>query len=44
MRAPLKAGDNAPDFELEDFNGISVRLADFEGNSNVLLILVRGLN
>ena len=28
----LKAGDKAPDFELPDQDGKSVRLSDFRGN------------
>ena len=31
----------APDFELADFNGNSVRLSDFRGR-NVLLVFSRG--
>ena len=32
----------APDFELEDVNGKTVRLADFKGNKHVLLVFNRG--
>ena len=32
----------APDFELEDFNGRSVRLSDFKGNKHVVLVFNRG--
>ena len=32
----------APDFTLEDFNGQEVRLSDFKGEKNVLLVLNRG--
>ncbi len=32
----------APDFILEDFRGKTVRLSDFRGQSNVLLVLNRG--
>lgn len=32
----------APDFELDDFNGRTVRLSDFRGRSNVLLVFNRG--
>lgn len=32
----------APDFELEDFTGHQVRLADFRGKMNVLLVFNRG--
>ena len=44
MPVILRIGDSAPDFELLDFKGTSVRLTDFEGIHNVLLILIRGLN
>jgi peroxiredoxin len=32
----------APDFTLTDFKGETVRLADFKGRKNVLLIFNRG--
>lgn len=32
----------APDFSLEDFQGKTVRLADFQGKSHVLLVFNRG--
>jgi peroxiredoxin len=32
----------APDFLLNDFTGEPVRLSDFEGKSNVLLVFNRG--
>jgi len=32
----------APDFTLPDFNGNKVRLSDFQGRKNVLLIFNRG--
>ena len=31
----------APDFELEDFKGNKVKLSDFKGKSNVILIFNR---
>lgn len=31
----------APDFALEDFEGNTVRLSDFKGKSNVMLIFNR---
>lgn len=35
----LKAGDNAPDFELPGHrNGEKVRLSDFRGKKNVVLV------
>ena len=34
---PLKAGDDAPDFELRSHTGGSVRLSDFRGRKNVVL-------
>jgi peroxiredoxin len=32
----------APDFELADFTGKSVRLSDFRAKTNVLLVFNRG--
>ena len=32
----------APDFELADFDGKTVRLSDFQVNQNVLLVFNRG--
>ena len=32
----------APDFTLDDFRGESVRLSDFRGRANVLLVFNRG--
>lgn len=32
----------APDFELADFTGSMVRLSDFRGTMNVLLVFNRG--
>lgn len=32
----------APDFSLADFNGNEVRLSDFRGSKNVLLVFNRG--
>ncbi len=32
----------APDFSLEDFSGKTVRLSEFSGTANVLLVFNRG--
>ncbi len=32
----------APDFELDEFTGKPVRLSDFRGKANVLLVFNRG--
>lgn len=32
----------APDFALADFNGNLVRLSDYKGKNNVMLVLNRG--
>ncbi len=34
----LKVGDNAPDFSLVDVSGNEVRLSNFKGKKNVVLI------
>lgn len=34
----IKAGDKAPDFELKDNHGRTVRLSDFRGRSKVVLV------
>ncbi|MGC2998040.1 peroxiredoxin [Streptomyces sp. G35A] len=34
----LQAGDKAPDFELRDNHGRTVRLSDFHGDKNVVLV------
>jgi peroxiredoxin len=40
----LEVGARAPDFTLADQAGKAVRLADFHGTSNVLLVLNRGFS
>ena len=35
-------GQIAPDFELADVNGLNVRLSDFRGRQNVVLVFLRG--
>ena len=32
----------APDFSLKDFRGKAVRLSDFKGQANILLVFNRG--
>ncbi len=32
----------APDFELKDFNGRTIRLSDFRGEKHLLLVFNRG--
>jgi peroxiredoxin len=34
----------APDFELKDFRGKTVRPSDFRGQANILLVFNRGFN
>ena len=38
----IRVDQEAPDFELEDLNGRVVKLSDFRGKKNVLLVLNRG--
>jgi peroxiredoxin len=38
----VKAGQPAPDFTLENFDGKSISLSDFRGKKNVVLVFYRG--
>jgi cytochrome oxidase Cu insertion factor (SCO1/SenC/PrrC family) len=38
----VKAGQLAPDFTLENFDGKAISLSDFRGKKNVLLVFYRG--
>ncbi len=38
----LRPGDVAPDFDLEDTHGRTIRLSDYRGRCAVLLALLRG--
>jgi len=38
----IKAGEKARDFTLEDTNGESVTLSEFEGKKNIYLVFNRG--
>jgi peroxiredoxin len=38
----LQTGEIAPDFTLEDVNGNSIRLSNYQGNKPVLLSFLRG--
>jgi peroxiredoxin len=40
--ASVEVNKRAPDFELEDFEGVKLKLSDFRGKSNVLIVLNRG--
>jgi len=40
--ARVEINTPAPDFELEDFEGRKVRLADYRGDRHVLLVFSRG--
>jgi len=40
--AKVELNNPAPDFSLEDFNDETIRLSDFKGKSNVLLVFNRG--
>jgi len=38
----IKEGTAAPDFALEDINSNTVRLSDYKGKKNVILVFYRG--
>lgn len=38
---PIEVGQNAPDFELADQHGQTVRLSDFRGRSRVAVVFYR---
>ena len=38
----VELGSAAPDFDLDDFSGVPVRLSDLRGKANVLLVFNRG--
>ena len=40
--APVRVGETAPDFALEDQNGKKVSLSDARGKSPVVLVFYRG--
>lgn len=42
LESSVALGSAAPDFELKDVEGNSVRLSQFHGIRNVVLILTRG--
>ena len=42
MAKRIELQERAPDFELTDFNGRTVRLADFLGRKAVVLVFNRG--
>jgi peroxiredoxin len=42
MSNPVKLDKPAPDFKLESFSGETIRLSDYQGKSNVVLIFNRG--
>lgn len=42
MSNRIELNQPAPDFALVDINGIEIRLSDFKGRKNVLLIFNRG--
>jgi peroxiredoxin len=42
MTDPIAVGQLAPDFELTDVHGNTVRLSDYRGQKHVLLVFTRG--
>jgi len=41
-KADMKNFTVAPDFELPDLNGDIVRLSDYKGSQNIVLVFLRG--
>lgn len=42
MSKGVETNQKAPDFALKDYTGQVIRLSDFRGRKNVLLVLNRG--
>jgi peroxiredoxin len=42
MRDKIINGQEAPDFELPDINGVRIRLSDFRGKKVIVLAFLRG--
>ncbi len=42
MSKPIKLFQNAPDFELHDYTGKTIRLSDFRGKKHIFLVFNRG--
>lgn len=42
MAKQVSIGQTAPDFELTDVQGNTVRLSDYRGKKHVLLVFARG--
>ena len=42
MSSRIALNTHAPDFDLEDFEGRTVRLSDYRGQKHVLLVFNRG--
>jgi peroxiredoxin len=42
MGKQIQINTPAPDFELEDLQGRTIRLSDYRGKKNVLLVFNRG--
>ncbi len=38
----MEKGEVAPDFELTDVNGKTIRLSDYRGRENIVLVFNRG--
>ncbi len=42
MTDSVAVGQTAPDFELTDVEGRTIRLSDYRGRENVVLVFTRG--
>jgi len=44
MMARVSINKHAPDFELSNFEGKTIRLSDFQNKTNIVLVFNRGFN
>jgi peroxiredoxin len=44
MKSKIVVGELAPDFELKDTQGQNIRLSDYRGKKQIVLVLNRGFS